>query len=259
MRKIVVVVVAVLFLLTSLSAKKLYEVKSGMIKMVEKSEVNVGFGSKPTKSTSYSTIHFANYGDKLAVEIEDIDEQNGKTKTKMIVDGKMVYMVDFDEKSVMKMDMEKMPMATKMFDMDTLKKQFNLKKVGTDKIVGYKCDIYKSDKMELCLYKGVALKTTSKIFGTSSSVATSAKFNTSIHKSVFEVPNYPVETMDDIYGGLQGKIDSDDMDGENDKDSELNMENIQKAMGEMNKALENMSPEERKQLESLMKIFSEQN
>lgn len=245
MKKIIVGSLAILFFITSLAAKKLYEVESGIVTMVTKTQVDMGFGSGESKITSNTTIHFIEYGNKIAVESKDVEESGGKkktTKAKVVLENDMMYVADYEKKEIIKMNMSQMSNSDQMFDVKALKKRYNLKKTGTDKILGYKCDVYKSDKMEMCLYKGVALRSNSTIFGSSSSIATHAKFNTSISNSVFKLPDFPIMSMDDMMKDADGKA--------------MNMEDIQKAIS---KELENLTPEQRKQMESLMQGIGGQN
>lgn len=243
MKRVIVVSIFLIFTTPSLWGKKIYDVESGIVKMTTSSDINIGVSSNSIKSTSYATVYFSDYGDKLVVDNEEVsyDKKNSR-KTKMVMVENIAYMVNYDEKSIIKMDISQIPFINNLMDFKSLKEQFNLKKDGYDKILGYKCEIYKGDQMELCIYKKVPLKSSSRMFGTSSTIATSAKFNISISDKEFKLPDFPIQSMDNIY--------------KNGKNTQMDLKDAQKAMEAMDKAIKNMTPEQKEQLQNLMENLS---
>ena len=71
-------------------------------------------------------------------------------------------------------------------------KQMGGKKIGTETIAGYTCDVWKMRVATQCLYKGVPLKVTTNLMGIErTEVATEAHFDIDIDESSYRLPNFP--------------------------------------------------------------------
>jgi len=66
------------------------------------------------------------------------------------------------------------------------------KKIGTDKVLGYNCDVWQIGKFKKCIYKGVPLKVESNIIGIKKiEIATRVAFNT-VLSSDLKLPRLPI-------------------------------------------------------------------
>jgi hypothetical protein len=73
-------------------------------------------------------------------------------------------------------------------------KKMGGKKIGTKKILGYKCDMWKMPTITECLYKGVPLMITSNIMGVKQkTIAIEAKFDIKIDNSQFQLPKFKIQ------------------------------------------------------------------
>lgn len=75
-------------------------------------------------------------------------------------------------------------------------------KTGTGRVLGYKCDIWSLMGSNIWVYKGVVLKSESSAMGMKTvETAISAKFNISISDKKFELPDFPVKTLQEMISG----------------------------------------------------------
>jgi len=223
-------IVLLLLGLSSLNAQtmKRYEVKSGEIQYKI-----LGTGNMmgiPTKISGKSSLVFKDYGSlELSHEKFSQDIMGDKEITEDITkfDGGMVYSVDLEEKIIYK---QKIPL-----DSDdpalSLKGKKSLaalggKKIGNEKVLGYDCEIWELSGVKTWMYKAVPLKTETKVMGIKQTqVASSVKFDISISEDKFKLPNYPIKTMADM---------------------------MQENQMQMQKEMQNMSPEQRKMMKDMM-------
>ncbi len=195
-----------LFLTTTLYAQtKRYEIKSGIVEYkIEGGGSIFGFA---TKTTGTAKLYFKEWGN---VELRQSDEKNiamGKTTIKhdlTKIDHGTIYTVEDEDKIIIKSDIDMLKQMDKKgknisaMGKDMMK-QMGGKKIGNGKILGYNCEIWEMMGSKIWIYKGVALKTEANIMGFKHlEVATSAKFNTSIPEKIFNLPNYPIKTINDM-------------------------------------------------------------
>lgn len=110
------------------------------------------------------------------------------------------------------------------FSLETMK-SLGFEKIGTEKILGKKCDVYKG-MGKIWVWEGLPIKTTVKILGTTSNIeAKDIDTNCRVSSSVFELPEGR-EVVDEIY----------DMGSTNNNDSE---EDIQINPEELKEGVEN--------------------
>ena len=73
------------------------------------------------------------------------------------------------------------------------------KKIGTETILGYKCDIWQLGEDKIWIYNTVPLKFVSKSLGlVQIQEAKLAVFNVDIKDDKFKLPNFPVREVDDV-------------------------------------------------------------
>ncbi len=212
----------------SFADMKRYLVKSGEVQY--KISGSGSMMGMPTKLQGESFLYFKDYGSiELSREktSEDIMGQKELEEDITKFENGIVYSVDLEDKVIYKqtilLDEDDEIFQNK--DEDSLK-SLGGKKVGSEKIAGYKCDVWELSGTKICIYKAVPLKIESTAMGIShTQLATSAKFDISIDDEKFTLPNYPIKSMSDI------------------------REQRQK---EMKKQMENMSPEEQKMMKDMM-------
>jgi hypothetical protein len=196
-------IIALLLTSSLFADAKRYDVKSGII--TYKIEGGGSILGVTTKTSGTQKLYFKDYGN---IEMQEIDEQTttmgtttkSHTRTK-IVHG-TVYVVDEDEKQIIKKDitmlkeMDKKGTDIGAMGKDMLQKMGG-KKVGKGKVLGYPCEIWEIMGSKIWIYKGVPLKTEANIMGFKHlEVATSAKFNINVPDKYFKLPDYPVLTVD---------------------------------------------------------------
>lgn len=179
---------------------KRYEVKSGIIEY----EINGGGSIMgiSTKTTGESKLLFKEYGNMERNDEKSSSTTMGRTEnnqnTMVMRDGKF-YMVNYEDKTIIEHTPE---MLKQMGDKDMSKigkdamKKMGGTKVGTEKVLGYPCEIWEVMGTKTWLHKGVMLKTEANIMGMKHlQIAKSAKFNISISDKEFALPDFPKMTM----------------------------------------------------------------
>jgi len=201
---------------------KLYDVKSGKIEYAIKGSGDI-MGQK-VKSIGKKRVIFDAYGAQNLTEENKIDKQTimgqsntTKTHTMTYMKEGMIYHVDFKSKRIMRMG----NMAASMGALlgggknmkqsgDAMMKKMGGKKTGTDKVLGYTCDVWKLMGTKQCIYKGIPLRVESNIMGIKNTeVATKADFDISLTKDDFKLPDFPIY---DMQGNKLDKSKLDTMD-----------------------------------------------
>jgi hypothetical protein len=123
-----------------------------------------------------------------------------KTHTMTYIKGSMVYHVSFDNRRIMRMENMGAAMGRKQdmkqFSKEMMKKM-GAKKIGTDKVLGYTCNIWDLMGVKQCIYEGLILKIESNIMGLKNTeIATKAEFNISLSKDDFKLPDFPIYDME---------------------------------------------------------------
>ena len=225
MKKISLLVVLIFGVISLFADMKRYEIKSAQIQY----EIS-GSGNMmgiPTKMSGNSSLIFKDYGN---IEIshekfsQDIMGQKEITEDITKFDGGTVYSVNLEDKVIYKQEIP--------LDSDdpalSLKGKKSLvalggRKIGSEKILDYDCDIWELSGVKMWMYKSVPLKTETTTMGIKQTlVAKSVEFNISISDDKFKLPDYPVKTRDDM-------------------------------MSEAMKQMENMTPEQKKMMQDMMK------
>jgi hypothetical protein len=186
-----------------------YDVKSGKVDYKIKGSGNV-MGMAQIKTVGKKRIVFDDYGAKSLEERVEVKKettmgqtQTTKTHTLVYMDGDAVYSVDFNRKQITKTDNMGKAMLGAMGNGKSAKeaglammKKMGGKKIGTDTVLGYTCDVWELMGTKQCIYKGITLKIESDIMGLKQTeVATKADFDISTDADTFRLPDFPVTDM----------------------------------------------------------------
>lgn len=187
-----------------------YDVKSAIVEYQIAGSGEV-MGEKATLSGT-SKLYFKNFGDlelseEKIVQSSNADEEEEHNITKIV--GTKMYNVDFNEKVIYQQEMvqdEENPLLN-LKNSDTLT-SMGAKKVGSEAILGYKCDIWQLGEDKIWIYNSVPLKFVSKSLGlVQIQEAKLAVFNVDIKDDKFKLPPFPVKAIDDVLNiGPEGEI-----------------------------------------------------
>jgi hypothetical protein len=185
---------------------KKYNMKSGKIEYTLSGDGNI-MGVAQIKSVGKKRVIFDNYGIlNLEEEVKVKKETTmGKTKTNKrhtlrYMNNAVVYNVDFKQKRIERMRNQGAAMAAMFGGGDNLKesgeammKSMGGKKLGTDKVLGYTCDVWELMGSKQCIYKGIPLRVVTDIMGMKNTeIAIKAEFDIALNKDDFKLPDYPV-------------------------------------------------------------------
>ncbi len=243
MTKIVKVSLAVVIgssmLVAGANQMKMYDVKSGKIEYGIKGSGEI-MGQK-MQTIGKKRVIFDAYGAQNLTEENKIDKQTimgqkkvTKTHTMSYIKKGMVYHVDFKSKRIMRMGNMGAGMAMLMGggkDMkqtgEEMMKKMGGKKTGTDKVLGYACDVWDLMGTKQCIYKGIPLRVETDVMGIKNiEVATKAEFDISLSKDDFKLPDFS------IYDEHGEKLDKSKLDAM-DKKAELEAAQASEQMAEL--------------------------
>jgi len=191
------------------STLKRYHVKSGIVKY--KTRIKGKVMGSTIEGSGTQELYFKNWGDTELKKTEEkkvthinifgqkkTEVENTKTIDKL--DNGKSYTVDEKNKVIYVRQDPAMNMMKNMKQEDvsaageSMLKSLGGKKIGTGKILGYTCDIWKIPGGKQWIYKGVPLKLEMTLMGiTTTNEAVEAKFNVSVPDKYFDLPNYPVQ------------------------------------------------------------------
>ena len=188
---------------------KRYDVKSGKIEYSIKESGDI-MGMVKIKGVGKKRLVFDNYGMKDLTEENKVKKETtgGQTKitkkhTIQYMNDGIMYRVDFKKKTIVRMENPAMGMNAMLGGGknigqtgEAMMKSMGGKKVGTDKVLGYSCDVWDLMGVKQCIYKGIPLRIESNIMGLKSlEVATKAEFDISLNEDDFKLPEYPLVDM----------------------------------------------------------------
>ena len=188
---------------------KKYDVKSGKIEYSIKESGNI-MGMVKIKGIGKKRLIFDNFGVKDLTEENKVKKETTagqtkveKTHTMTYMNDGIMYRVDFKKKTIVRMENPAMAMNAMMGGGKNVKqtgkammKSMGGKKTGTDKVLGYTCDVWNLMGVKQCIYKGVPLRIESNIMGLKSvQVAIKADFNIALTDDDFKLPEYPMVNM----------------------------------------------------------------
>ncbi len=216
---------------------KRYDVKSGKIEYTLKGSGNI-MGMVQIKSVGKKRVIFDDYG------VTNLEEENkvkkettmGETKvnknhTLVYMNNAIVYSVDFKKKHITRMRNSGAQIAAMFGGGKNLKesgesimKSMGGKKIGTDKVLGYTCDVWDLMGSKQCIYKGIPLKIEINVMGIKSTeIATKATFDLTLSKDDFKLPDFPIY---DMQGNVLDKNNLDAMDAKVNVDNTKDMDEL---------------------------------
>ena len=231
-------------LIAGANQMKLYDVKSGKIeyKITGSGEI---MGQK-MQTIGKKRVIFDDNGVKNLSEENKIDKQTimgqtktTKTHTMTYMKESMVYHVDFKSKRITRMGNMAASMGTLMGGDKNMKqtgeemmKKMGGKKTGTDKVLGYTCDVWELMGTKQCIYKGIPLKVETNMMGIKNrEIATKAAFDISLSNDDFKLPDFP------IYNMQGNKLDKSNLNAIDKKASTKNAQEMQEGMKAMAAAM----------------------
>ncbi|MBI9034731.1 MAG: hypothetical protein JEZ03_09705 [Bacteroidales bacterium] len=250
---------------------KRYEVKSGIVKYVTTISGKV-MGST-ISGNGTEDLYFKNWG---AVELKEVrsSETNQinvfgqkKTETKEVhsmnkLDDGESYYVDFDNKQIiagrdMAMDMIKMfdPNADAGAVGKNMLEGLGGKKVGTESILGFSCELWEIPGGKQWLYKGVVLKMEMTVMGIKTvTQAQSADFDISVADRYFSLPDFPIQKQESVFDEVDFNDDMEDMDADMEKLSKMSYQEWKKiALSDReDDEIQNMSEAELREMYDMM-------
>jgi len=191
------------------SQMKLYEIKSGKVTYEIKGSGEI-MGQK-MQTVGKKRVIFDDYGarnltEEVKVEKQVMMGQKKVTKTHMMTYMKegTTYQIDFDHKRIMRVGNAGAGMAMLMGGGTNMKqageemmKKMGGKKTGTDKVLGYVCDVWYLIGTKQCIYKGLPLRVETDVMGIKNrEIATKAAFDISLSKDDFKLPEFPIYDME---------------------------------------------------------------
>ena len=218
---------------------KLYDIKSGKIEYEIKGSGEI-MGQK-MQTVGKKRVIFDDNGAKNLTEENKIDKQTimgqtktTKTHTMTYMKEGMVYHVDFKSKRIMRMGNMAAAMGALMGAGKNMKqtgeemmKKMGGKKTGTDKVLGYTCDVWEMMGTKQCIYKGIPLRVETNMMGIKNTeVATKAEFDISLSNDDFKLPDFP------IYDEHGEKLDKSKLDAM-DKKAEVEASQTSEQMAEL--------------------------
>ena len=187
-----------------------YDVKSAIVEYEIAGSGEV-MGNKASLSGT-SKLYFKNFGELELSEEKIVQSANGDEEeehniTKIV--GNKIYNVDFNDKVTYQQEMvfdEENPFLN-LKNSDTLI-SMGAKKIGSESVLGYKCDIWQLGEDKIWIYNTVPLKFISKSLGVVQiQEAKLAVFNVDIKDDKFKLPPFPVKAVDDMLNiGPEGEI-----------------------------------------------------
>lgn len=180
-----------------------YDVKSGMVEYEIMGSGEV-MGSVTTVSGT-GKLYFKDFGN---VELTDEKIQQtvlgDKEEERMIskIMGDKIYTVDFTDEVVYT---QKMVIDDENANLNVRNKEafisMGAKNLGTEEILGYKCDVWQLGEDKIWVYNSVPLKIISKSLGlVQTQVAKLAVFDITIKEDKFKLPPFPIKAMDELIG-----------------------------------------------------------
>ncbi len=212
---------------------KLYDVKSGKITYEIKGSGKIS-GQK-MQSMGKKRMIFDAYGAQHITEENTIDKQTvmrevmiTKTHTMTYLKGSMAYYVSFENRRIRRTGNMAASLMGEGKDMkqtgEELMKKMGGKKTGTDKVLGYTCDVWNLVSTKQCIYKGIPLRVETNMRGIKNTViATKAEFDIALSDDDFKLPDFP------IYDTEGNKLDKSKLDAM-DKKSDVQAEKDAKKM-----------------------------
>ncbi len=243
---------------------KRYELKSGIVEYT--TSISGKIMGTTTTGNGTEKLYFKNWGAIELLEEESIKTSQTKffgketTKTSNVhnlskLDNGTSYSVDFKNKKIIKREDVAMSAVKSYRNGDAhqtgkeMLEAMGGEKIGEEKVLGYNCEIWTAMGTKIWIYKGIPLKTESDIVGMKTiKVATKAKFNIAVSSSYFQLPNYPITTINDMMEGGRASQPNDlnsETEENNEEPSKADLEHLKNMSFEEYKEMSKKDPESR--------------
>jgi hypothetical protein len=182
---------------------KKYEVKSGELRYLIEGSGNV-MGAKMeedgTKRLIFDQYGFREWTEEKSARRTEVMGQVSLDRTDRVIfrNGTKVQEADRIHKTLREYEapgMAQMVAAARqnLAQMgEAFLKQMGGKRIGTDRVAGYPCELWRLPGVTQCLYKGVPLRIVTEVMGQRrSETAVEAKFDLPIDPQRYRVPAYP--------------------------------------------------------------------
>jgi hypothetical protein len=189
----------------------------------------------------------------------------GKTETENThtlnkLDNGESYSVDFDKKQIsvgrdMAMDMTKafQPDADAGEVGESMLESMGGEKIGSEKYLGYNCDVWELSGGKQWIYKGVMLKVEMTMLGiTTITQAKTADFNGSVPDKYFKLPDFPIQKLESFMDDEEYEEDMEDMDANMEKLSKMSYAEWKKLALKDDEEMQEMSEAELRQTYDMM-------
>ncbi|MBF7071047.1 hypothetical protein [Aliarcobacter butzleri] len=202
MRKINFVFLFLLFGFVELFAGNRYDMKSGIVEY----EIVGDDGKTNGSINGTSKLVFKDFGaielvDEKTTQIIAGEQETERTVSKIVKD--TLYTADFDDEIIysQKLVLDEDSSIQNIKNRESFT-QMGAKYLGTETILGYKCDVWQLGEDKIWVYNSVPLKQISKSLGVvQMQIAKTATFNIDIKDDKFKLPNFPVKKIEAIIGG----------------------------------------------------------
>lgn len=180
-----------------------YDIKSGIVEYEIVGNVQGSESGNTLNGTS--KLYFKDFGtlelvDEKIVQTNMGEKEEERTISK-IVNNKMLT-VDFNDEVIysqsLALDEENPVQNIKNYESFV---QMGAKNLGTENILGYKCDVWQLGEDKIWIHNSVPLKLITKSLGiTQTQEAKFAVFNVDIKNDKFKLPAFPVKAIEEIIG-----------------------------------------------------------
>ena len=209
MGKIRYILIFLLVGFVDLFAANRYNIKSGIVEY----EIigNTEGGAKGDTISGTSKLYFKDFGNlELTDEriIQTIMGEKEEERTISKVVNEKLLTVDFNDEVIysqkLVLDEENPIQNIKTYEAFI---QMGAKNLGTEDILGYKCEVWQLGEDKIWVYNTVPLKQVSQSLGiVQIQQAKFAVFNIDIKDDKFKLPSFPVKPIEEIIGDGEGEF-----------------------------------------------------
>ncbi|MBV2247816.1 MAG: hypothetical protein KUL83_11665 [Lentimicrobium sp.] len=240
---------------------KRYDLKSGIVEYVTTTSGKV-MGSTINGSGT-ETLYFKDWG---ALELKESvlsqttimkflgnsSTETEETHTIVKLDNGDSYSVDFNKKQIyvsrdisMDMIMANQPNGDAGEVGESMLVSMGGEKTGTEKFLGYTCDVWEIMGGKQWIHKGLMLKMEMTVLGiTTKTEATSVKLDVSVPNANFELPDFPIQEIENFMGDEDLEYDAEEMEEGMEMMQHLSFEEWKQAVIEGDPEMKDASEEE---------------
>ncbi|AXX95791.1 MULTISPECIES: hypothetical protein [Arcobacter] len=209
MGKIRYILIFLLVGFVDLFAANRYNIKSGIVEY----EIigNTEGGAKGDTISGTSKLYFKDFGnleltDERIIQTIMGEKEEERTISKIV--NEKLLTVDFNDEVIysqkLVLDEENPIQNIKTYEAFI---QMGAKNLGTEEILGYKCEVWQLGEDKIWVYNTVPLKQVSQSLGiVQIQQAKFAVFNIDIKDDKFKLPSFPVKPIEEIIGDGEGEF-----------------------------------------------------